>query len=169
MRAFVVLGFVFPYQAKRFAWGTSPKWPVLCRVERKTLTQSTPQPDESMMSWDSLHAGDGDDAMTCVLCEQALAAAVVRAPRSWRRTWPTLTCSVSRSLATTRWMNGAKTSGGYDSLQLLIVVCLAAWHSSSHCAEELNWKIQRKINTQRYSRVWSFCLTSGLEKDQACS
>jgi len=25
MRAFVVLGFVFPYQAKRLAWGTSPK------------------------------------------------------------------------------------------------------------------------------------------------
>jgi len=26
MRAFVVLGFVFPYQAKRLAWGTSPAW-----------------------------------------------------------------------------------------------------------------------------------------------
>jgi len=40
MRAFVVLGFVFPYQAKRLAWGTSPKLPILCRVGRKTLTQS---------------------------------------------------------------------------------------------------------------------------------
>jgi len=40
MCAFVVLGLVFQYQAKRFAWGTSPKWPILCRVGRKTLTQS---------------------------------------------------------------------------------------------------------------------------------
>jgi len=40
MCAFVVLGFVFPYQAKRLAWGTSPKWPILCRVDRKTTTQS---------------------------------------------------------------------------------------------------------------------------------
>jgi len=28
MHAFVVLGFVLPYQAKRLAWGTSPKWPI---------------------------------------------------------------------------------------------------------------------------------------------
>jgi len=40
MCAFVVLGFVFPYQAKRLAWGTSLKWPILCWVERKTTTQS---------------------------------------------------------------------------------------------------------------------------------
>jgi len=40
MRAFVVLGLVFPYQAKRLVWGRSPKRPVLCRVERKALTQS---------------------------------------------------------------------------------------------------------------------------------
>jgi len=40
MRAFVVLGFVFPYQAKRLAWRTSPKWPILCRVGCKTTTQS---------------------------------------------------------------------------------------------------------------------------------
>jgi len=40
MRAFVVLGLVFPYQAKRLAWGASPKCPILCQVERKTLTQS---------------------------------------------------------------------------------------------------------------------------------
>jgi len=32
MCAFVVLGLVFPYQAKRLAWGRSPKWPILCRV-----------------------------------------------------------------------------------------------------------------------------------------
>jgi len=28
MYAFVMLGLVFPYQAKRLAWGTSPKWPI---------------------------------------------------------------------------------------------------------------------------------------------
>jgi len=38
MRAFVVLGFVFPYQAKRLAWGMSLKWPILFQVGRKTLT-----------------------------------------------------------------------------------------------------------------------------------
>ena len=43
MYAFVVLGLVCPYQAKRLAWGTSPKWPVLCRVGRKTTTQSVNQ------------------------------------------------------------------------------------------------------------------------------
>jgi len=43
MCAFVVLGLVFPYQAKRLAWGTSPIWPVLCWVGRKTLTQSINQ------------------------------------------------------------------------------------------------------------------------------
>jgi len=35
MHAFAVFGFVFPYQAKRLAWGTSAKWPILCWVERK--------------------------------------------------------------------------------------------------------------------------------------
>jgi len=40
MCAFVVLHLVFPHQAKRLAWGTSPKWPVLCWVGRKTTTQS---------------------------------------------------------------------------------------------------------------------------------
>jgi len=40
MHAFVVLGFVLPYQAKRLAWGTSLKWPILCWVGRKTWTQS---------------------------------------------------------------------------------------------------------------------------------
>jgi len=40
MCAFVVLGFAFPHQTKRLAWGTSPKWPILCWVWRKTLTQS---------------------------------------------------------------------------------------------------------------------------------
>jgi len=41
MRAFVVLGFVFPYLAKRLAWRMSPKWPpISCRVGRKTPTQS---------------------------------------------------------------------------------------------------------------------------------
>jgi len=38
MRAFVVLGLVFPYQAKRLAWGTSPKRLILCRVGRKPTT-----------------------------------------------------------------------------------------------------------------------------------
>ena len=40
MSAFVVLHLVFLYQAKSLAWGTSPKWSILCRVGRKTLTQS---------------------------------------------------------------------------------------------------------------------------------
>jgi len=40
MHAFVVLGFVFPYQAKRLAWGTCLKWPILWRVGCKTLTRS---------------------------------------------------------------------------------------------------------------------------------
>jgi len=43
MHAFVVLGIVFPYQVKRSACGTSPKWPILCRVRRKTFTQSLNQ------------------------------------------------------------------------------------------------------------------------------
>jgi len=30
-----VIGLVFPYQATRLAWGTSPKWRILCRVGRK--------------------------------------------------------------------------------------------------------------------------------------
>ena len=38
MRAFIVLG--FPYQAERLAWEMCPKWPMLCRVGRKTTTQS---------------------------------------------------------------------------------------------------------------------------------
>jgi len=40
MCAFVVFCLVFRCQAKRLAWGTSPIWPILCRVGRKTLTQS---------------------------------------------------------------------------------------------------------------------------------
>jgi len=40
MCVFVVLGFVFPYQAKRLAWETSPKWPILWRMGCETLTQS---------------------------------------------------------------------------------------------------------------------------------
>ena len=42
MCAFVVLGLVFfaAYQAKRLAGETSPKWPILCRVGRKTTSQS---------------------------------------------------------------------------------------------------------------------------------
>ena len=40
MHAFVVLGLVFSYQAKRLAWGTSPKWLILCRMGRKTTTHS---------------------------------------------------------------------------------------------------------------------------------
>jgi len=44
MCAFVVLGLVFPYQAKRLAWGTSPKWPILYQVGCKTTTQSINHP-----------------------------------------------------------------------------------------------------------------------------
>jgi len=40
---FVALGLVFPCQATRLAWGTSLKWPILCRVGRKTTTQSINQ------------------------------------------------------------------------------------------------------------------------------
>jgi len=40
MCAFVVLRLVFPCQGKRLAWRTSPKWPILCRVGRKTTAQS---------------------------------------------------------------------------------------------------------------------------------
>jgi len=43
MLAFVVLGFVFPYQAKKLAWGTSPKWHILCWVGCETLYQSINQ------------------------------------------------------------------------------------------------------------------------------
>ena len=43
MHAFVVLGLVrFPYQAKRFG-ETCLKWAILCRVGRKTTTQSINQ------------------------------------------------------------------------------------------------------------------------------
>jgi len=35
-----VLGFVFPHQAKRLAWKTYPKLPILCHMGRKALTQS---------------------------------------------------------------------------------------------------------------------------------
>jgi len=37
MYGFIVLGLVFPYQAKILAWGTSPKWYVFCHVGHKTL------------------------------------------------------------------------------------------------------------------------------------
>jgi len=40
MCAFVVFGLAFPYKAKRLAWGTFLKLPILHRVWRKTLTQS---------------------------------------------------------------------------------------------------------------------------------
>jgi len=40
MCAFDGLGLVFPHQAKRLAWGTSPKWLILCRLGRKTTTGS---------------------------------------------------------------------------------------------------------------------------------
>jgi len=32
---FVVLGLVFPYQAKRLTWGMSPKWPVCVESDVK--------------------------------------------------------------------------------------------------------------------------------------
>ena len=43
MCASVMLCLVCPYQAKRLALETSPKWPILCQVRRKTLTQSVSQ------------------------------------------------------------------------------------------------------------------------------
>jgi len=47
MRAFVVLGLVFPYQAERLAWGNVSKIIyILYRVGRKTTTKSIkPGPD----------------------------------------------------------------------------------------------------------------------------
>jgi len=40
MCAFVAIGFVFQYQAKRLARETSLKWPILCWVVHKTTAQS---------------------------------------------------------------------------------------------------------------------------------
>jgi len=37
MCGFVVLGLILTYQAKRLAWGTSLKWPILCWEGVKTL------------------------------------------------------------------------------------------------------------------------------------
>jgi len=36
MCGFIVLSLVFPYQAKRFCWGTSPKWAVFCWTGHRT-------------------------------------------------------------------------------------------------------------------------------------
>ena len=41
MRAFVVLGLVFSTPSQRLVGGNAPKRPILCRVGRKTTTQST--------------------------------------------------------------------------------------------------------------------------------
>ena len=38
----------FPYQARRLAWETSPKSPILCRAGRKTTTQPVSQCDVSL-------------------------------------------------------------------------------------------------------------------------
>jgi len=35
MCSFVVLGLVFPYQAKILPWGRSSKWAILCQVGLK--------------------------------------------------------------------------------------------------------------------------------------
>jgi len=57
----VVLGLVVPYQAKRLAWGTSPKWPILCWLGRKTTTQSIlksnfwPEPPQFGLGCDLKH------------------------------------------------------------------------------------------------------------------
>jgi len=51
MCAFVVLGLVFPYQTKRLPWGTSPKWPILCRVWCKTTTQSVSSANYAPLVW----------------------------------------------------------------------------------------------------------------------
>jgi len=50
MRAFVVIGLVFPYQAKRFAWTTSPNLLILCRVGHKTTTQLECGPMPNVMA-----------------------------------------------------------------------------------------------------------------------
>jgi len=58
-----VLGLVFPYQARRLAWGTSPKWPVLCRVGRITGTQSINQ---------SIIMDRSDAVFVLVFCDRVL-------------------------------------------------------------------------------------------------
>ena len=68
IRAFVVLGLVLPYQGKRLARGTSPKWRILCRVGRKTLTRSI-----------SVHYWLGNSSVsilynTCANCAQRLSS-----------------------------------------------------------------------------------------------
>jgi len=40
MRAFVVLGLVFPHEGKRLAWGNVSEMTYYCVVGRKTLTHS---------------------------------------------------------------------------------------------------------------------------------
>jgi len=42
MHAFVVLRFVFPYQAKRLSRWMSPKWPIVCRVGRQSVNLDYP-------------------------------------------------------------------------------------------------------------------------------
>ena len=50
---------VFPYQAKRLAWGTSPKWPILCRVGHKTIMQSISQNPAIVSSATTYHSISG--------------------------------------------------------------------------------------------------------------
>ena len=59
-----MLCLVFPYHAKRLARGTSPKWPILCRVGCKTTTQS-------MRKW-------------CILMWHWLSFLVCTIPKIWQ-------------------------------------------------------------------------------------
>jgi len=57
MFAVVVFDLVFQYSTKERDWlgRTSPKWPILCRVGRKTLTQSI---NQSFYLWINVWVAD---------------------------------------------------------------------------------------------------------------
>jgi len=103
MCAFVVLDLVFPYQAKRLAWRTSPKWPIMCCVERKTTTQSISL-WLPLVQWHHLPHSDGPRlrfAPSGWPC--ARPAHVVQwsnhlgamCSRAWRSQWPRIDSSLS--------------------------------------------------------------------------
>jgi len=58
-------------EAKRLAWGTSPKWPILCWVGCKTATQSISQ-TQKVISW-------GMDLTVCIVA--------VEKKSSWNKSW----------------------------------------------------------------------------------
>ena len=91
MCAFVLLRLVFPYQAKRMAWGTSRKWSILRRAERKTTSQPInvgpihwPVPEED-------HAGiNGTGFYACRMPVAVTQQIVLKHWRKLHNTMPTL-------------------------------------------------------------------------------